>query len=270
MALTALQRQIARLLANDRRHRGDSYVAGGVALNELLMGRRVSHDIDLFHDTAEALVRSWDFDRALLEAHGFSVEALRERPTFVQARVSHSGASVLLEWAQDSAYRFFPLIEHDVLGLTLHPLDLATNKVLALVGRREPRDYVDTLRCHEVLQPLGYLAWAASGKDPGFSPASLIAEARRTSRYTQTEIDLLAFDGETPRADVLSSEWHAAIRDAERIIDLLPPEHAGECVLQSSSILYRGDAEALKVAIAERGLAFRRGTIQGAFPEILS
>jgi hypothetical protein len=27
------------------------------------------------------------------------------------------------------------LVEHDGLGLTLHPFDLATNKVLALVGR---------------------------------------------------------------------------------------------------------------------------------------
>ena len=28
----------------------------------------------------------------------------------------------------------FPLLEHEQLGLTLHPFDLATNKVLALVG----------------------------------------------------------------------------------------------------------------------------------------
>lgn len=37
----------------------------------------------------------------------------------------------------DSALRFFPLQEHAELGLTLHAFDLATNKVLALVGRLE-------------------------------------------------------------------------------------------------------------------------------------
>jgi hypothetical protein len=64
-------------------------------------------------------------------------------------------------------FRFFPLVEHDDLGLTLHPFDLATNKVLALVGRPEARDWIDAIDCHERLQPLGYLAWAACGKEPG-------------------------------------------------------------------------------------------------------
>ena len=33
------------------------------------------------------------------------------------------------------------------MGLALHPFDLATNKVLALVGRLEARDWVDVLTC---------------------------------------------------------------------------------------------------------------------------
>src|SRR5262245_44561303 len=32
-------------------------------------------------------------------------------------------------------YRFFPLLEHPDFGLTLHPFDLASNKVLGLAGR---------------------------------------------------------------------------------------------------------------------------------------
>ena len=35
------------------------------------------------------------------------------------------------------SFRFFPLVEHEELGLTLHPFGLATNKVLALIGRLE-------------------------------------------------------------------------------------------------------------------------------------
>jgi hypothetical protein len=73
----------------------------------------------------------------LLEASGFGVEVLRERLSFVEALVSRAQDTTLLQWVRDSAYRFFPLVEHELFGLALHPFDLATNKVLALVGRLE-------------------------------------------------------------------------------------------------------------------------------------
>lgn len=109
-------------------------MAGGAALNELIPGPRISRDIDLFHDTDEAVATSWDADRRLLERHNVRVSVVRERPSYVEAEVSAAGESVRVEWARDSAYRFFPLVRHDELGLVLHPFDLATNKVLALVG----------------------------------------------------------------------------------------------------------------------------------------
>ena len=145
MALTPVQRDVCRLLARSRVERGESYVAGGAALNELLGGARRSRDLDLFHDTAEALAASWQADRRTLDGAGYEVALVRERPSFVEAEVRSRGQSVVLQWAHDSAYRFFPLLTHEDLGLTLHPFDLATNKVLALVGRVEPRDFVDTL-----------------------------------------------------------------------------------------------------------------------------
>jgi len=42
-----------------------------------------------------------------------------------------------------------------VRALALHPFDLATNKVLALVGRLEVRDWVDVIECDRRLQPFG-------------------------------------------------------------------------------------------------------------------
>lgn len=53
--------------------------------------------------------------------------------------------------ARDSANRFFPLQPHEDLGLTLHPFDLATDKVPALVGRLEVRDWIDVIASHEHL-----------------------------------------------------------------------------------------------------------------------
>lgn len=67
MALTELQRQICRLIAENRIASGESYVAGGTALGVLTGAARISRDIDLFHDTEEALDFSWRADRRLLE-----------------------------------------------------------------------------------------------------------------------------------------------------------------------------------------------------------
>lgn len=67
MSLTHFQREVLQLIGEERKRSGESDIAGGVALNVLTAGLRRSRDIDLFHDTAEALQKSWDGDRRLLE-----------------------------------------------------------------------------------------------------------------------------------------------------------------------------------------------------------
>jgi len=269
MALTPLQRRICRVLAEQRKRLGESYVAGGAALNELLGGARRSHDIDLFHDTEEALAATWERDRETLIGAGFTVQALRVMPLFVEANVSDNHDRELLQWAHDSAYRFFPLVEDETFGLVLHPFDLATNKVLALVGRRTIRDWVDAIHCHDAVQPLGYLAWAASGKDPGLSPPAIIEEAART-RYVQAEIDRLDFEGPPPRAADLSARWHKAIAEAREIVRTLPPDAVGTCVLDDHGLLQKASPESLARELSGERVAFHEGRIRGAFPEIRS
>lgn len=266
MALTELQRAICRLLAELRIRSGESYVAGGAALNELLGASRQSRDIDLFHDTEEAVTASWDADRRRLEDHGFTVRTLRERPGFVEAEVARDGERVRMEWVRDSAYRFFPLVEHAELGLTLHPLDLATNKLLAVVGRREVRDWVDLLECDSRLQPLGYLAWSACGKDPGFSPSSLLEHAARTGRYAPVEVAELVFAGPPPDPAELARAWQSALAGARAVVALLPSETAGSCVILRGEGLCRLDPSALEEALAAGRLEFRTGSIRGVLP----
>jgi len=228
----------------------------------------VSRDIDLFHDTREAVRATWAADRALIEENEYTLEVVRERDTFVEAIVRKGGDSVILQWAQDSAFRFFPLVEHEDFGLALHPFDLATNKVLAMVGRLEVRDWIDAITCSEELQPLGYLAWAACGKDPGFSPKMILSGARRTCRYTAEEVAALHFDGVAPTAGELSVRWHAIVDEADMIVDCLPPGHAGECVLTLDGGLFAESADSLRSAVADRQVAFHAGSIRGALPEL--
>lgn len=270
MALTEFQRAVCRLIAANRLERGESYVAGGTALNVLAGGTRISRDIDIFHDTSEALEAAWAADRALLAASGYDVRPLRERPAYVEAVVAKGGDRVLLEWTRDSAYRFFPLVRHNDLGLVLHPFDLATNKVLALVGRLEIRDWLDLLTCHERIQPLGYLAWAACGKDPGFSPAAILEQAGRSGRYTQAELDGLAFDGTPPDLAALSRAWHVILAQGREIVEFLPAEEAGKCVLNQRSALYAGTVARLREDLEAGALRFHEGSIRGAFPRVLN
>jgi len=267
MALTAFQRDVCRLLADHRIASGESYVAGGAALNELLRTARVSRDLDLFHDTAQAVASAFDSDRALLLRKGFALRMQRERPTFVEAEVSRAGESVLLQWLQESAYRFFPLVRSEPFGLTLHPFDLATNKVLALVGRVEVRDWIDTLAVCEGVQPLGYLAWAACGKDPGFSPSSILAQASRSARYSDEEVRSLQFDGPAPDAAELGRRWRGMLAEAEAIVAALPADESGRAVLTSDGELCRLTATELPRALASGHLRFHAGSIRGAFPQ---
>ncbi len=268
MALTDIQRHVCRLLARQRVLSGESYVAGGTALNDALAAERVSRDIDLFHDSDAALDVSWTSDRQTLIAAGYELQVVRERPGLVEARVARGADAVLVEWARDSAFRFFPLMEHPDFGLVLHPFDLATNKVLALAGRLEPRDWVDVIVSSERLQPLGYLAWAGCGKDPGFSPLSILSAAGRTGRYSHDELAGLAFAGAPPDAADLGERWHRALEEARRVVEALPPSDVGSAVLTASGELFRGAHQDIAGAMTRNELLFHPGRIKGAFPTV--
>jgi hypothetical protein len=268
MGLSPLQRRVCRLLARARIERGESYVAGGAALNELLGAPRLSRDIDLFHDTEAALDASWREDRALLERDGFRIVVRRDRPGFVEAEVVASAESVLIQWLRDSAFRFFPLVEHAEFGLTLHPFDLATSKVLALVGRVEARDFVDTLTCVSEVQPFGYLAWAACGKDPSFSPSAILAEARRTAQYSGAEFAELDYVGLAPDPKTLFARWRAQTTEAAELINALPPDRAGTAVLSRDGSLFSGALDELANALSRDDVIFHEGRIRGAFPQV--
>ena len=269
MAVTEFQRNICKLIASNRISRGESYVAGGVALNELINSSRISEDIDLFHDTNEAVFSSWEMDKELLVNGAYAVDVVRLMPSFVEAVIKKGSETVLMQWARDSAFRFFPLVEDKTFGLVLHPFDLATNKVLALVGRLEVRDWVDVINCHRTIQNAGYLFWAACGKDPGFNPVSLITEAKRSSHYSEEEIGQLVFSDHPPDASLLNREWHAILKEAEALAELLPYEHAGSCVIDRNAELFTGEPRELKSALQESAIRFHKGTLRGSYPKVI-
>lgn len=268
MALTRFQQTLCRLIAANRLEQGEAYVAGGVALNLLAGGKRISRDIDLFHDTLEALEATWQADRRLLESHGYEMRSIHERLGYVEAVVGKGAETVLMQWTRDSAFRFFPLVEHEELGLVLHPFDLATNKTLALVGRLEIRDWIDLITCHERIQPLGYLAWAACGKDPGFSPLTILEEAGRSGCYTTADLDGLSFEGPPPALGDLLRRWRFVLSEARKVVAVLPAGQVGKCVLHRHGDLYQGELSQLGEDLSRDNLLFHAGTIRGVYPQI--
>lgn len=268
MALSPFQRALCRLLAASHLQSGESYIAGASALNETLAAPRLSRAVDVFHDTLEPVDATWNADRALLLDTGYSITVARERPGFIEAEIFRDDERVLMQWLRDSAFRFFPLQPHPDLGLTLHRFDLATNKVLALVGRLETRDWIDTLTRHEKVAPLGLLAWAACGKDEGWNPQLILDEANRNARASREELEEIDWEGPPPDFTVLKTQWRQALQTARATIDLLPPEEVGTAVLSEDGELFRGDNGELQVALQHGHLLFHAGHIGGAWPQL--
>ena len=268
MALTEQQEEILRLLARNRIENPESYVAGGLALNYKLDTPRLSRDIDIFHDSNKAMVRSWEMDRDTLAANGFDVKPMRILEYFIEAEVSKDGRRMEVQWGTDSAYRFFPLQPDPVVGFTLHPLDLAANKLSALVGRTEPRDWIDVITAIRELQPFACLLSAACGKDPGFSPTSMLEYVARR-RYNQVEIDEKIIPKGTYDAGELCRFWHEAVESTRKVLVDFPRAEVGKAVMTKDGKLFKGDDEALRSALAAGELEFHEGTIGGAWPRII-
>jgi hypothetical protein len=148
--------------------------------------------------------------------------------------VSRGQDATTLEWAQDSTWRFMPVMKSAQFGYQLHPVDLATNKVLALAGRNEARDLVDTLYLHRHVLPLGPLIWAAVGKDPGFTPLSLLELLRRRGKIRPEDLSRLHTVKNLDAAK-LKSEWVEAMAQAETFVRARPPAEVG-CLYYSKSL----------------------------------
>jgi hypothetical protein len=224
MPLTEYQSALGRLLAGNRSE--DSYLAGGAAILVSPNTQRYSQDLDYFHDSAERVATAFADDRKTLYGAGYAVEAEITQPGYIRAVVRKGNEATKLEWAQDSSWRFMPVIRSDAFGFQLHPIDLATNKVLALAGRDEPRDLVDTLYLHRNVLELGPLVWAAVGKDPGFSPLSLLELLRRRGKIRPEELARLHLSAPIDVRQV-KEEWMAALQSAEAFVASRPPDEVG-------------------------------------------
>lgn len=231
MPLTDYQAIVARLLSRNRTF--DSYLAGGAAILIEPNTTRFSRDLDYFHDSEARVAEAFAADRDLLEREKYTIDVDLNQPGYVRAIVSKGGDATKVEWARDSAWRFMPTIRDERVGFLLHPVDLAVNKVLALAGRDEPRDVLDAVHLHRRVLALGALCWGACGKDPGFTPLSLLELLRRRGRVR--EEDLARLDLAAPiDLRALKQDWLEALDSVEGFVASRPPGEIG-CLYYSVS-----------------------------------
>jgi len=214
MPLGPFEAEVIRSIARNRNP--ESHVAGASVLNQSPESPRSSEDIDIFHDSKEALNDALHRDSELLRALGYEVELVTDKESFKRAIVRKQDSHTKIEWVHDSAFRFFPVEPDAELGYRLNYWDAATNKVLAAAFRSAIRDYIDLMEIHQTRLSLGALAWAAAGKDDGLSPTFLIEEMARTQRYPATAYDEVKF-ARTIDRKALKQEWLRALDEARHL-----------------------------------------------------
>ncbi len=228
--LTDFQRDVLVALSSAE---DAGYLAGGAAIHFAPNSARYSDDLDFFHDSEARVAAAFSRDRVALESTGYTVTVGISQPGHIRALVSRGSDATRVDWAHDSAWRFLPILDEADGVRVLHPVDLAVNKVLALAGRDEPRDFVDILFVHRSVLPLGALVWAAVGKDPGFTPLSLLELLKRRGRYRPG--DFVRMNLATPfDLPTAKESWLLALHDAEEFIRSAPPDDVG-CLYWSPS-----------------------------------
>lgn len=263
MPLTDFQREVLAVLSSLRSE--TSHFAGGLVLNAPDGSARYSRDFDLFHDTVEDLVAASERDVATLEAAGFAVDKMERdgewgKPaSFRKARVRCGNLSVELDWAHDSAFRFFPIVPDERLGWRLHLFDMATNKVLALSARTETRDYVDIVELSRIY-PLEAILWAACGRDPGFNPLSLFMMVMRFARVDPAKLEEI--QARQLNAIALKQEWIAASDRAREELTALADE-APDTPIGVAFVDEKGEPGWIR---ANPALRVHRPSLRGCWP----
>ena len=203
--LTPLQRRVATLVASLAEADGFA-LAGGAALIVRGEVARPTRDLDFFGLSPTDVDRLAPvFERALAEDN-LSFDRLQVGSGFARYVVHDGTDATEVDLASDA--RLFPA-EPGQLSPTLSTLELAVDKVLAIFGRAEARDFVDLqsiLRHHD----LDELFRLAKEKDPGFLPSVFADMLRRFSRFRPDEIPLDPAGIQRLQADIVS--WEKAAR----------------------------------------------------------
>lgn len=136
--LTDLQERTLNAFFSVPMLRQQFYLTGDTALSAYYLQHRLSDDLDFFTHIGEI----GDADRSTVSAFenaGLTVAHERSSPTFRRYRVN---GELQVDLVRDIDFRVGAPELHDTIMVDT-PKNIAVNKVTALYGRLDPKDYVD-------------------------------------------------------------------------------------------------------------------------------
>lgn len=180
--LTPLQEQVAQIIAG-LEEAEEFALAGGAALIARGDVQRETRDLDFFGLTAVAVDRLVPAVDQALRGAGLVVHHIQVNPGFARLIVESADDRTELDLAADA--RLFPA-EPGRPAPMLSGEELAVDKLLALFGRAEARDFVDLMEV-EPRYGLDRLCRLAAEKDRGFAPAIFAEMLTRFTRLRRKE-----------------------------------------------------------------------------------
>jgi hypothetical protein len=140
--LTSLQEEIIKVFAENQES-ALFYLTGETALAAFYLQHRLSCDLDLFTTEEEAIGYLGERLKNNLEAKGLKTRTIRKLRSFFEILASKEEMNVPIHIALDTPFRFEEPTE-SLWGVRVDSLiDIATNKLLTVFARSEPRDFVD-------------------------------------------------------------------------------------------------------------------------------
>ena len=164
--LTPLQQRFLALFAQ-LPDQDQFMLTGGAALAEFYLGHRLSFDLDLFTGQNELITpMAYQLERRCAGSD-LALTVTRRFAAYVEYLIADEGATVKVDLALDSPFRFEAPLQSQRGVYVNSYFDLRVDKLLAYYGRAEPRDAIDL---YFILQrdPLPMLVELAAKKDPGF------------------------------------------------------------------------------------------------------
>lgn len=199
--LSQLQEQVAEIVAGLDEAR-DFALAGGSALIARGEIQRQTRDLDFFGLEANAVDRLLPLVEHALQAAGLTVRRIQVSTGFARLIVESGEERTELDLGTDA--RLFPAEAGEPVPV-LSAEELAVDKVLAVFGRAEARDFADLM----VLEPrygLDRLCQLAADKDLGFHPGVFADMLSQFNRLRRDEFELDDAGYEQLREAV--ERWH--------------------------------------------------------------
>ncbi len=160
------------------------YLTGGTALAVYYLQHRFSEDLDFFAEAREAMTGVTTIAGEIARDVDASVEFTRTFPTFVETFLTSTSASasrsILLSTPRFVCYRQSQIQPTAFEWTTL--TDMACNKLAALFGRSEPKDFVDVYFICRELMPFSELYRQANQKHVGMTHYWLAVAMRNVTK----------------------------------------------------------------------------------------